>query len=101
MSTDPSKVDGQFKSLKGTAVEAIGNATGAQSWVDSGKKEHAEGEAEYKAAAAKGYAEGTKDRVSGKVDSVVGAVIGDKEQQASGNIRNEKGQAQQEINKEA
>ena len=58
--------------------------TGWESWQAYGKEEHAKGEAEYKAAQAKGYAEGTKDRISGKMDSVVGAVTGDKEQQASG-----------------
>ena len=58
--------------------------TGWESWQASVKEEHAKGEAEYKAAQAKGYAEGTKDRISGKMDSVVGAVTGDKEQQASG-----------------
>ena len=60
--------------------------TGWESWQASGKEEHAKGEAEYKAAQAKGYAEGTKDRISGKMDSVVGAVTGDKEQQASGKL---------------
>jgi len=116
-----SKTNGQLRSLKGTAVEAVGNATGAQSWKNSGKDEHAKGEVEYKAAQAKGYAEGTKDRATGYKDSVVGAVTGDKGQQASGesyavtglngddvltgvfngvgNVRNEKGQAQQEMNK--
>ncbi|KAG1810965.1 uncharacterized protein BJ212DRAFT_1448613 [Suillus subaureus] len=89
-SQEPSKVSGQFHSVKGTAVETIGDMTGLQSWSQSGKEEHAKGEGEYNAAQAKGYVEG---------DSVVGAVTGDKAQQTSGNIKNEKGQTQQEINK--
>jgi uncharacterized protein YjbJ (UPF0337 family) len=79
-----SKLSGQYHSTKGNVVEAIGNMTGLESWQTSGKQEHAEGEAEYKAAQAKGYAEGTMDRVGGKKDSIVGAVTGDRSQEAQG-----------------
>ena len=58
--------------------------TGSESWQQSGRDEHAQGEAEYKAAQAKGYAEGTMDRLGGKKDAVVGAVTGDREQEVSG-----------------
>ncbi|KAF8959171.1 hypothetical protein BDZ97DRAFT_1761661 [Flammula alnicola] len=74
---------GQFHSAKGTAVENIGSLTGSTSWQSSGKQEHAQGEAEYKAAQAQGYVEGTKDRAMGYKDSVVGAITGDKSQQTS------------------
>ncbi|KAJ7085131.1 hypothetical protein B0H15DRAFT_847211 [Mycena belliarum] len=99
MSSEPSQVNGQIHSVKGTLVEAVGNATGATSWQQSGKEEHVAGETEQKAAQAKQYAEGVSDRVGGKIDSVVGAVTGDKAKQASGNIQEEKGHAKTEINK--
>ncbi|KAJ2915441.1 hypothetical protein MD484_g4991, partial [Candolleomyces efflorescens] len=99
MSSEPSKTTGQFHSTKGSAVEAIGNLTGATSWQQSGKEEHAKGEAEYKAAQAQGYAEGTMDRMTGKKDAIVGAVTGDKTQQTEGNLRRDKGEAQQELNR--
>lgn len=106
--------------MKGNVVETIGNVTGASSWQQSGKEEHAAGEGEYKAAQAKGYAEGTADRIAGKKDSIVGAVTGDKSQQAEGqffsllgrrykilissgnfigNARHDKGETQQDINR--
>ena len=81
-----SKVNGQFHSVKGTVVESVGNVTGATSWVDSGKQEHAAGEAEYNAAQAKAWAEGVSDRVAGKKDAVIGAVTGDRSQETRGEL---------------
>lgn len=115
-SPPPSKSSGQYNSTVGTLKEAAGNATGAQGLQQSGQQQHTEGEGEVGAAKAQGYVQGAMDRVGGYVDSVVGAVTGDKTQQtsgewmwkcrelwltlrASGNVRNEKGQAQQELNK--
>ncbi|KAL9710404.1 hypothetical protein Ac2012v2_006705 [Leucoagaricus gongylophorus] len=98
-SGNPSKTSGQLHSLKGTAVETVGNLMGKDSWTQSGKEEHAAGEAEINAAQAKGYAEGTFDRLAGKKDTIIGAMTGDRGQEASGNLRHDKGQTKQEINK--
>ena len=116
-----SKTTGQLHSLKGTAVEGIGNATGWTDWQTSGRDEHARGEAEYRAAQAQGYAEGARDRLGGRKDAVVGVLAGDREREAAGeyrawsgfvmgrsadegcfglgNVRRDKGQVQQDVNR--
>jgi hypothetical protein len=38
-----------------------------------------------------GYAEGTADKLGGKIDNVIGSVTGDKEKQLKGSAREEKG----------
>ncbi|KAJ1031559.1 hypothetical protein NDA13_001950 [Ustilago tritici] len=96
--SEPSKVNANYNSVAGTVKETIGNVTGATEWQKAGKEQHAKGEAEYKAAEAQGYSEGTKDQVSGKVDNVVGSITGNKEKELTGKARQEKGEIQKDIN---
>ena len=87
-----------YNSVAGTVKETIGNALGSTDWQKAGKEQHAKGEAEIKAPEAKGYDEGTKDQVSGKIDNVVGSITGDKSKEMSGKAQEEAGKAQKEIN---
>ncbi|GLB42426.1 putative mismatched base pair and cruciform DNA recognition protein [Lyophyllum shimeji] len=98
-SSGPSKASGQYHQLKGSVVETVGDVTGSQSWKESGQQERAQGEAEYKAAQAKEYIEGAMDRIGGKKESVLGALSGDRPLEARGNLRQSKGEMQQEVNK--
>ncbi|KAK0192580.1 hypothetical protein F5146DRAFT_999752 [Armillaria mellea] len=100
-SGEPNKTTGQYHSVKGTTVETIGNLTGAQSWQQSGKEEHAAGEAEYNAAQAKNWAEGAVDRVEGKKDFSCRRCVwrqGPTNSGRLGNLKHDKGQAQQDAN---
>ena len=54
MRSRPSYIDPTILDVTGQEVEQIGNLTGSDDWKASGAKEHAEGDAEYKAAQAKG-----------------------------------------------
>ncbi|GAA5976388.1 hypothetical protein JCM11641_005998 [Rhodosporidiobolus odoratus] len=92
------QVMGNVNSLAGTAKATVGDAIGIASLSQSGNEQRAAGNAEYKAAQVQGYAEGTADRLGGKIDRVVGAVTGDKEKEASGAAQEEKGKAQQAVN---
>ncbi|KAJ4490254.1 mismatched base pair and cruciform DNA recognition protein [Lentinula aciculospora] len=79
--SSPNKTTGQFHSLKGNAVETVGN--------------------EYNNALTQGYAEGTVDRAGGYKDSVLSAIKDDKSQQTARNWRHDQGQTQQEFNRRA
>ena len=71
----------------------MGNLTGSTSMQHSGMEERTQAEAEYKAAQAKGYTEGTMDRMSGLKDSMMGSVKGDEGQKAAGKLNGEGGGA--------
>lgn len=42
----PSKVTGQYHSMKGSLVEAIGNTTGSEAWKEAGRREYEQGQRE-------------------------------------------------------
>lgn len=58
--------------------------TGLDSFKTSGEKRQTEGNVEHKQAQAQGYAEGTKDRVTGTLENIKGSLTGDTSQEVSG-----------------
>lgn len=70
--------------MKGNVKEHIGGITGDASMQQSGQAEKSQGEAELKAAQTQGYAQGTKERVAGKKDEVLGSLTSDTSQQTQG-----------------
>ncbi|KAL1695920.1 hypothetical protein GGG16DRAFT_108601 [Schizophyllum commune] len=88
----PSKTSGQYHEKKGGVKETIGNALGLGGTASAGQTERHQGRAE-------GWTEGAGDRVTGKKDSVVGSVTGDRSQQHSGEVRENKGDLKQSINR--
>ncbi|KAL1710174.1 hypothetical protein EV121DRAFT_193203 [Schizophyllum commune] len=95
----PSKTSGQYHEKKGGIKETIGNALGLGGTASAGQTEHHQGRGEYDASRAEGWTEGAGDRVTGKKDSVVGSVTGDRSQQHSGEARENKGDLKQSINR--
>jgi uncharacterized protein YjbJ (UPF0337 family) len=79
-----SQTTGKLHSVKGTAVETLGDLTGSTYLKEAGRDEHAAGEEEVNISKVKAQGEATMDKVVGTKDSVLGAVTGDKEQQVSG-----------------
>ncbi|ORY83584.1 hypothetical protein BCR35DRAFT_303465 [Leucosporidium creatinivorum] len=92
----PSKINAAWNSTVGSIKETYGAAVGASGLEAAGRDQAAQGEVESNAAQAQAYAEGTADRLGGKLDRVVGAVTGDIEQQQAGEAQESKGKAQQE-----
>ncbi|TIB80045.1 hypothetical protein E3Q22_02170 [Wallemia mellicola] len=97
MSTDPSKTNAQYNSTVGSGKEFIGNTIGSQDLSKSGKEQHAQGEAERKEAEAKQYGEGLVDSATGKAKNIGGAITGDKDQQARGAAREQKGETKRDF----
>ena len=68
--SEPSKINATINSTVGGIRETVGAVTGLTGQEIAGKQQKASGDAEYKAAQAQGYAEGTADRVGGKVSAL-------------------------------
>ncbi|KAG8930165.1 hypothetical protein FRC03_006467 [Tulasnella sp. 419] len=94
----PSKVKGKTNSIAGTIQSRVGGFFGMRNYAANGRDKHMHGEAEYKAAKVKGHASGTGDRISGKKDSILGGITGNRTRQARGNARNDRGSAKQSWN---
>ncbi|KAI9293982.1 DNA binding protein [Neoconidiobolus thromboides FSU 785] len=91
---EPSKINATKDTTIGTIKENVGWALGNEQMQAEGKAQHAKGDAEYKAAQAQGYAEGSKDSMKGSVKDTVGSAIGNEQMQAEGKADKLKGDAQ-------
>ena len=73
--------------MKGSLKESLGRTFGASGMQRSGAQERVEGHAEFQAATGKGgYGQGTKNRIAGKKDKVLGSLTGNHAQQARGSF---------------
>ncbi|KAH8923204.1 hypothetical protein BT69DRAFT_1350294 [Atractiella rhizophila] len=95
---NPSKFNAQVNQTIGGVKETVGHTLNLHNLAQSGTEQRHRGEAEKEAAKAKGYAEGTGDRVTGKKDNIVGALTNDRDQQMSGQARADKGEVKQNVN---
>ncbi|KAJ9053832.1 glutamate decarboxylase gad1 [Entomophthora muscae] len=94
----PSKISSSFESAKGAIKENAGWAIGNETMQAEGAATRAKADAEYKAAQAQGYAEGTADSFKGSIKDTVGSVIGDSQMQGEGKTSKAKGDAKKSIN---
>ncbi|KAL7007262.1 hypothetical protein EMMF5_003101 [Cystobasidiomycetes sp. EMM_F5] len=100
-SAEPSKANASYNQTVGSAKQTVGSLVDTTLGTDlqqQGQTQYNEGVAEQKAAEAEGYIKGTADRVEGKINNVVGAVTGDRQQQAEGQTQHDKGILKQDIN---
>lgn len=65
----PSKVSGNMTAAGGSVKETVGKAIGNESMQCQGAGQKAQGNAEVEAAKAKGYAQGTGEKMAGNVKS--------------------------------
>jgi uncharacterized protein YjbJ (UPF0337 family) len=80
-----SKVSAKFHQTKGSLKESLGRTFRAPGMQQRGAQERAEGHAEYQAATGRSsYGQGTKERIAGKKDQVLGSLTGDRAQQTKG-----------------
>ncbi|KAI9293645.1 DNA binding protein [Neoconidiobolus thromboides FSU 785] len=98
MSEGPSKINANVNYTIGAIKENVGSVLGNHSLEAKGAAQRTEGDAEYKAAQAKGYAEGAKDSFKGNIKDTVGSAIGNEQMQVEGKASKLRGDAKKEIN---